>query len=128
MKTVNDLIGLGAGILSLSSLILTWLLGRRQLVPLTIWREIKRATLSGLGFLIFVVSGATALYYLGYFGTSSNEKGWNLGSLGALFCFSFPIGFIVVIGSFFWYRQQESTQNYLSDRLDKLVQKSKKSR
>lgn len=124
MYIKNVLIGLGAAFLSLLSFILIWPQSRSKPEPLGRWLEIKRALLIGLCFLIFFMSGFFAVYYLGSPGV---EKHLSLVSIEGLFCcLAFPGGLFTFIGSFIWFRRRDAYLKYLSGRMDKIIEKSKK--
>jgi len=85
--------------------------------------KLRRALFSGLGFAMFIIGGVIALDYLGSPGV---EKNWNRETFGSLLCLAFPMIALTTIGAFVWFLRRESTQKFLSDRLDGIVEKSKK--
>ena len=107
MYTQNLLIGVIAALLSLLGFVLAIMQERRlSSNPGTI-EKLKRALLTGTGFLIFVISGAPALDYLG---SPTAEKMWDIRALSSLTCFAIPIGLLTTAGSYLWYSRKGTTR------------------
>ncbi len=123
MLARNTIIGLLAALLSMVGFVLAVWPNLKLIPNLGIPARIGRALLTGLGFLLFSISGAIALDYLG---SPELEKDLERETLGGLFCFSVPIALLTTIGSLIWYSGRIHTQSYFSSRLDKIIQNSKK--
>lgn len=85
--------------------------------------KLRRALLPGLGLAICFLSGAIALGYLGLLGSAED---WNKEAIGSLLCVAFPLIVLTIIGIFVRFLLREPTLKFLSGRLDRVIEKSKK--
>jgi hypothetical protein len=125
MFTSNITIGLVAALVSLSSFIIAAKQGLGRIPQLGVFERVKKAILTGIGFVVFFISGFVAIYYLA---DLSVEKNLSLVSLKGLFCFLAPIGLLTILGSFIWFSRRDATQEHLSHKLTEIIEKSKKSK
>lgn len=122
MYDKNLLIGLILAFISLAGFTLAVWQGMHWIRE-SVLDKLRRALFSGLGFAMFIIGGTVALDYLG---SPDVEKNWNKEALGNLICLAFPMIALTTIGAFVWFLRRESTQKFLSDRLDRIIEKSKK--
>jgi len=118
----NLLIGLVLALISLSGFALILWQGARWIRHAGLLDKIRRALLSGIGFAISFISGAIAVDYLGSPGL---EKNWGREAIGGLIYFTLPMAAFTTIGAFIFYLRSDATQDFLSDRLDRIIKKSK---
>ncbi len=119
----NLLIGLALALFSLAGFVLALRQGIYWIRDAGVLDKLRRALLSGLGFAMFFISGAIALDYL----VSPNlEKNWDRDALSSLICITSPMVILTTIGAFIWYLRRDATQSFLSDRLDRIIQRSRK--
>lgn len=117
----NRIIGLLLSLLSISGFVLAVRQGYRLSSQPGVLLRIRKAFLTGFGFLVFFISGVMAIYF---FGDPNLEKDWSLASLEGLLCFAIPIGLLTIIGSFIWFSRINTTQQYLSRKLKEITGKS----
>jgi len=121
----NLIIGVVLASLSLSGFVVAVKQGLGWIPKLGILERIKKALLTGFGFLVFVMCGFVAIDYLA---NPNVEKTWSLGALEGLFCFAAPIGSLTIVGSFIWFSRRDATQQYFSHKLNEIIENSKKLR
>jgi len=120
----NFIIGLALGLLSLSGFVIAAKQGLGWAPKLGVVARIRKALLTGFGFLVFVISGLVAIDYL----VNPNiGKTWSLAALEGLFCFAFPIALLPIVGSFIWFSRRNATHQYFSSKLREIIENSKKS-
>jgi hypothetical protein len=125
MLITNLTMGLLAALVSLSSFIVAAKQGLGWIPKLGVLERVKKALLTGVGLVVFFVSGVVALYYL----VEPNvEKDLSLVALKGLFCFAVPIGLLTILGSFIWFSRRDATQMYFSHKLTEIIERSKKSK
>lgn len=115
-------IGLMFTLISVVGFVFSWWAGTRWKGK-SVWRKLSNALVSGVGFWICFICGVVALNHLGFLGSETN---WNRGMLSSLLCLTFPMVVLTTIGIFVWSLQREVLQEFLSGRLDKIVQKSRR--
>lgn len=119
----NLLIGSLLAFVSLSSFVFVLRQGSHWRQKAGISDSLRRALLSGLGFAIFFTSGVIALDYIG---TPNVEKHWDVLTVGSLMCLASPMIMLTTVGAFVWYLRRDATQHFLSERLNRIIQRRKR--
>ncbi len=116
----NWIIGLLLSLISIFGFFLAARQGYRLSLQPGVLLRIRKAFLTGFGFLVFFISGVMAIYF---FGDPNLEKDWSFASLEGLLCFTMPIGLLTIIGSFIWFSRVDTTQQFLSRKLKEKTDK-----
>jgi uncharacterized BrkB/YihY/UPF0761 family membrane protein len=123
MYESNLLIGIVLALFSLSGFVLALRQGAHWIRNASVLDKLQRALFAGLGFAICFISGVISLDYL----VSPNlEKNWDRVALSSLICMTSPMIILTTIGAFIWNLRRDATQSFLSNRLDRIIQKSRK--
>jgi hypothetical protein len=121
MYIKNFLVGLISIIVSLAGIALVVLQHMGIPPHSSIIERMKRALLGGIGLMIFCIGGLVAI---SSFGFPNSDKGWNLQSVEALFCFMLPLVFLCTIGLFIRFSTSDAIHGYFSRKLDEIKQNS----